>query len=451
MTKELKSIYFLGTGGIGMSAIARYFHRQGIAVAGYDKTPSPLTDELIAEGIQIHFEEDITQIPKDLSLVVYTPAIPDTNKEYVYLQTSGIPFMKRSQVLGMITQGKTTYAIAGTHGKTTTTAITAHLLHESRNITAFMGGISLNFNSNLVDDQNSEIFIVEADEYDRSFLELFPDVGVITAMDPDHLDIYGDNSELIKSFNDFIGNFKPKGVLITKPKLLQQISVPVGTIKTYGTGDCRSDYMATNIRIENGRQHFDLISPEGIIENIVFGAAGLHNIENAVAASAMALLSGIGKEVVKERLASYSGVKRRFEYIIRNQDLIYIDDYAHHPQELNACIASARAMHPNRTICGIFQPHLYSRTRDFADEFAKSLDTLDHIILLDIYPAREEPIQGVSSAMLLEKIQNPHKILLKAEEVIPYLKTLDLQMLISMGAGDIDRMVNKIKKALDNE
>ncbi len=447
---DIKSIYFLGIGGIGMSALARYFHRQGIFVSGYDKTPSPLTDELIAEGISVHFEDDISQIPDSLSMAIYTPAVPKGNKEYEFLQKSRTPFLKRSQLLGLLTHGKTTFAIAGTHGKTSTTAMTAHILHGEKKIIAFIGGIASNYNSNLIYDNNPEIILVEADEYDRSFLTLHPDIAVITAMDADHLDVYGNNNGLIESFNDFANNIKKGGTLITKNSLVKNIHTKAN-IKTYGLEPGISDYYATNIHIKNEKQYFDIVTPNGIIENISFEAGGLHNVENAVAATAIADIANVNHQTIKKQLESYKGVKRRFEYIIRRENCIYIDDYAHHPQEIKACIASAKMMHPGKKICGIFQPHLYSRTRDFADEFARSLEELDHVILLDIYPARELPIEGVSSKMLLKKINKTEKILVNKEQLLQYLEIIKPEVLITMGAGDIDRLVKDIKKVFDHE
>jgi len=439
-----KNIYFLGIGGIGMSALARYFHRQGYVVCGYDKTPSPLTDKLLEEGIQIHFEENCSLIPENLSMAIYTPAIPKDNAEYQFLEKSGILFLKRSQLLGLITKNKTTFAIAGTHGKTSTAAIAAHILHKEKMMTAFIGGITANYNSNLIYDKFSDIMLVEADEYDRSFLTLYPDIAVITSIDSDHLDIYGNNMSMIASFNDFANNIKKGGTLITKKSLLEYIQTEAN-IKTYGIKSKESDYYATNIYIKNGKQYFDIVTPNGTIEKISFISEGLHNIENAVAAVAIADLAEMNHQTIKEQLASYKGVKRRFEYIIRRKKFVYIDDYAHHPQEIKACVASAKMMHPNKKICGVFQPHLYSRTRDFADDFAKSLEELDHIILLDIYPARELPIEGVTSEMLLKKINKSEKILLEKEQIIPYLKTIKPEVLITMGAGDIDRLVSEIK------
>jgi UDP-N-acetylmuramate--alanine ligase len=450
VTIEINTVYMLGIGGIGMSALARYFTKKEVAVYGYDKTPSPLTDELIAEGIQIHFEEDISKIPDDLSMVIYTPAIPKDNREYMFFKKKRIPLLKRSEVLGLLTQNKITCSIAGTHGKTSTTAIAAHLLSKDKKITAFIGGIALNFNSNLVYDKDEDMMLVEADEYDRSFLELYSDVAVITSMDADHLDIYKDKSKLIRSYNEFAYNIKEDGILIVKKTLLNDIQTKA-KIKTYAIDDDSADYYAKNIHIVDGKQYFDIVTPNGVINHISFGVGGIHNVENAVAATAVADLLNVKHKTIREQLASYKGVKRRFEYIIRQDDCIYIDDYAHHPQEIKACIASARMLYPDKKICGVFQPHLYSRTRDFADEFAKSLEELDHIVLLDIYPARELPIEGVSSQMILDKINKPEKILLHGKQLLQYLDVLKPELLITMGAGDIDRMVNDIKKTLDHE
>ena len=445
----MTNIYFLGIGGIGMSALARYFHKQGYAVFGYDKTPSPLTDKLISEGIQIHFEDDISLIPKELSMAVYTPAIPKENAEYQFLEKSGILFLKRSQLLGLLTKDKTTFAVAGTHGKTSTTATAAHILHKEKMLTAFIGGISTNCNSNLIYNKFSEIILVEADEYDRSFLTLSPDIAVVTAIDADHLEVYKDKKGLVKSFNDFVGNIKKGGTLITKKPFLEHIHTEAN-VRTYDIKSEESDYYAKNIHIKNGKQYFDIVTPQGTIDKIPLAVGGLHNIENTVAAAAIADIAGVSHQTIKHQLTSYKGVKRRFEYIVRTKHRIYIDDYAHHPQEIEACIASAKMLHPNKKICGIFQPHLYTRTRDFADEFAKSLEKLDHIILLDIYPARELPIEGVSSELLLNKINKSEKIVLKKEQLIDYLKIINPELLITMGAGDIDRLVGEIKKMVEN-
>lgn len=442
---KLKSIYFLGIGGIGMSALARYFHRRGVKVTGYDKTPSPLTDMLINEGIDIHFEDNPCLIPNDISLAVITPAIPKNMQELTFLQQKKIQILKRAQLLGLICKNKHTYAIAGTHGKTSTTAILAHILQGNKPITAFIGGIACNYNSNNIDDIFSDTIVVEADEYDRSFLNLFPNIAVITSMDADHLDIYGDEKALANSFNDFANQINKDGYLITKPYLLEKIKPSCKTI-TYGLNDISCNYYAKNITIKNGVQYFDIQCIDKEIKQIAFQVAGLHNIENAIAAVAVADLINIDTTIIKQQLSTFSGVKRRFEYIIKRDDFVYIDDYAHHPKEIDACIASAKKMHPNKQICGIFQPHLFTRTRDFADEFARSLSCLDTVILLEIYPAREKPIEGIDAQFLLNKITCKNKLILSKSDLVDYLFKHQPEILITMGAGDIDRLVDKIKE-----
>lgn len=444
---EVRSIYFLGIGGIGMSALARYFNRQGVAVYGYDKTPSAITDELISEGISINFEDNPELIPEGLSMAVYTPAIPKDNNQFMAFENLRVPFLKRSQLLGQICRNKTTFAVAGTHGKTSTLACASHIINQHRKITAFIGGIAVNYNSNLIYNEDQQLFLVEADEYDRSFLNLYPDVAIITAMDADHLDIYGTGRGMVKSFNDFANNIREGGVLITKKILLNSI-FPHVNITTYGMSG--ADYYPINIRFEDEKQYFDIVTPTSIIEEVCLYVGGLHNIENAIAAVAMAEIAGVSHEDIKEQLLSYRGVKRRFEYIIRRDDFVFIDDYAHHPKEIKACISSAKKLHPDKKICGIFQPHLYSRTRDFADEFAKSLEELDQIILLDIYPARESPIEGVTSQTIFNKVNNSKKMLLQKEELAGFFEKNKPEVLITMGAGDIDRLVEDIKKIFEH-
>jgi len=443
---HINNIYFLGIGGIGMSALARYFKEKGCMVSGYDKTPSSLTDKLLIEGIDVHFDENIALLPEALDLVVYTPAIPSSNIEFQYIKEKGIPMMKRSEVLGKIAADKFTIAIAGSHGKTSITAISSLLLSENYRLLSFIGGIALNFNSNFIYNVNAEMMIVEADEYDRSFLHLHPDIAILSSMDADHLDIYTSAESMDKGFNDFVNNIKPNGCLITKRELLPRLQTNC-KIYTYSLTDKKCDFYASKIDILNEQYVFSIHTPQGDIENIQFQAAGLHNIENAIAAAAFADIKGVPHQIIKQQLSKYKGVKRRFEYIIRRNDLIYIDDYAHHPNELKAAIHSIKALHPNRKLCGIFQPHLFTRTRDFANEFAKSLELLDHIILLEIYPARELPIEGVNAQMLLDKIKNKHKIIQTKENLIPYLKSIHPELVVSFGAGDIDRLVNNIKMA----
>ncbi|MCL2130891.1 MAG: UDP-N-acetylmuramate--L-alanine ligase [Lentimicrobiaceae bacterium] len=443
----MQKVYFLGIGGIGMSALARYYRKRGAEVYGYDRTQSPLTEELESEGIHIHYEERVPPLESGkVDLCIYTPAIPKTNREFLYFEQSGIPFIKRSQALGMIANDKICFAVAGTHGKTSITSILAHIFHENRPITAFIGGISNNYNTNFIDNEKAYTVIVEADEFDRSFLSLEPDFAVITAIDADHLDIYGNKQQLQKSFNEFASRINPAGFLVTKPQLARTIAARC-KVKTYSLNNPQTDYHIKKLRIGDKKLCFDLVTPHIIIKDILFEKIGLHNLENAVAAAAICDLEGIGHTTIKRQLESYKGVKRRFEYIIQREDFIYIDDYAHHPQEITACVKSIRTMYPNKKLCGVFQPHLFSRTRDFADDFARSLELLDTVVLLDIYPARELPIEGVDSQMLLDKIKKTEKILVNKENLIANLKNINPEILVTMGAGDIDRLVDKIKNA----
>ena len=452
---NIHSVYFLGIGGIGMSALARYFKAKGKHVSGYDKTPTSLTNELIAEGIDVHFEDNIDIInPKILNskselLVVYTPAVPKEHKEYCYFIENGFTIKKRSEVLGLITKQHFTVAVAGTHGKTTTSSIVAHILkHSGIDCTAFLGGITQNYHTNLLLSDKSNIIVVEADEYDRSFLTLYPDIAIITSVDPDHLDIYGDKKHLEESFNLFAKQVKPNGKLIAKKGLALEDEITKKSL-SYSVVST-ADFHASNIRVEEGSFIFDLESKIENIEAITFNVPGRHNVENAVAAAAAAQLIGVEGNEIKNALNSFKGVKRRFEYQVNSKDLIYIDDYAHHPEELKACINAVRELYPGKKITGVFQPHLYSRTRDFADGFAGSLDLLDECILLDIYPARELPIEGVSSQMLLKKMHIQNKILLQKNELVKDIKNRELEVLLTLGAGDIDQLVEPIKKALKN-
>ncbi|MFH4967683.1 UDP-N-acetylmuramate--L-alanine ligase [Gaetbulibacter sp. M240] len=442
----IHKVYFVGIGGIGMSALARYFHEKGMRVAGYDKTPSAITEGLINLGIEIHFEDNLNLVDKAFleiknTLIVYTPAIPKHHAELLYFQTHDFEVLKRSEVLGIITKNTYCFAVAGTHGKTTTTSILAHLLAECDvPVTAFLGGISENYNSNLI-LKGTEVSVVEADEFDRSFLRLSPDVACITSMDADHLDIYGDPSELIKSFEDFSKKLKPNGVLFVKSGL------SIHGI-TYGIED-DSDYTIQNIRINKGTYVFDVKTPETVLKNIEFSLPGRHNLSNALIALAMAVIYGCPYQQLAKALASFKGVKRRFTYQIKTNDLVYIDDYAHHPQEINAVHQAVREMYPNQKVLAIFQPHLYSRTRDFADEFAKSLSQFDAVILLDIYPAREVPIEGVTSQWLLDKIENKNKQLVDKKDLIRVVKNRPETVIITIGAGDIGEEVDHLKKELE--
>ncbi|MCF7567627.1 UDP-N-acetylmuramate--L-alanine ligase [Sabulilitoribacter arenilitoris] len=442
---KIHNIYLIGIGGIGMSALARYFNINNKKVSGYDKTKTSITNELIALGVDIHFEDSIEKIdvnflnPKN-TLVVYTPAIPEGHTEFNYFKANGFQVLKRSKVLGLITENTFCLAVAGTHGKTTTTSILGHLLYECGvELTAFLGGISENYNSNLI-LKGTKVSVVEADEFDRSFLTLSPDLACITSMDADHLDIYGQASELINSFKEFSKKIKPNGKLFVKNGL------PLKGI-TYGIED-NSDYTIQNIKIENGTYIFDVKTPKTVLENLQFNLPGRHNLLNALIALAMAVEYGCSNQQLANALTSYKGVRRRFTYHIKTDDLVFIDDYAHHPEEINAVHQAVREMYPDKNVLAIFQPHLYTRTRDFIDDFAKSLSEFDQIILLDIYPARELPIEGVTSSWLLEKINNQNKQLISKSEIVSKILKSDAQVVLTIGAGDIGEEVKHIKKGL---
>ncbi|WP_179004885.1 UDP-N-acetylmuramate--L-alanine ligase [Winogradskyella forsetii] len=438
------SIYFIGIGGIGMSALARYFVANGKQVAGYDKTPTEITNSLEDLGIAIHFEDDIKNVSEtflnpEKTLVVYTPAIPKNHAEFNYFKDNNFKVSKRSTVLGEITKQTVCLAVAGTHGKTTTTSILGHLLNVCGvPVTAFLGGISENYNSNLIIN-GTEVTVVEADEFDRSFLTLSPDLACITSMDADHLDIYGNADELIKTFKDFSECIKPNGKLFVKNGL------PLKGI-TYGIED-DSDYSAQNISIENGSYVFDINTPNGIHKNFKFSLPGRHNLSNAIVALAMAVEYGCSYEALAKGLESYKGVKRRFTYQIKTEDFVFIDDYAHHPEEINAVHQAVREMYPDKKVLAIFQPHLFSRTKDFVDGFAESLSKFDELLLLEIYPARELPIEGVTSKWLLHKIQNSNKKVIEKSEIIDEIRKSKAQIVLTIGAGDIGAEVKPIKEA----
>lgn len=451
--QQYRQVYFLGIGGIGMSALARYFHAYGLETAGYDKTSTTLTDELRAEGMAIHFNDDTAAIPpafmdnsrKDETLVVLTPAIPRDHSELKYFTSKGYTILKRSQVLGLITEGQKTFAVAGTHGKTTTSSILAHILKDCGvNVTAFLGGIAVNYQSNFIQGEpNAEkhVIVVEADEFDRSFLTLYPQKAIITSMDPDHLDIYGNAGEMRTSYRQFAAQVQK--TLVVKEGL--DIKVPHKKILHYSIGG-DTPYKATKVRVINGRYQFDLVTPGYIMEGLTMGLPGRHNIENAVAASAIALESGINPSSLSDALESYRGVQRRFEVRINTQDIVYIDDYAHHPAELEAAILSARELFPGRKLTGIFQPHLYSRTRDFADGFAESLDLLDELFMLEIYPARELPIEGITARTILDKMKLENKWLVTPEDVIASFRKQSPDVVMTLGAGDIDRLAEPLTR-----
>lgn len=448
--ENYRNIYFVGIGGIGMSALARYFHTMGKNVFGYDRTTTKLTAELIAEGIGITFEDDLDTIPdkfmsKEDTLIVFTPAIPKDHQQLSYFRLNNFSILKRSQVLGLLSDDLNGIGIAGTHGKTTVSTITAHIFHTSAlGCNAFLGGISRNYQSNLLLSKDSSWVILEADEFDRSFLQLHPKLALITSMDADHLDIYGDKSELEKSFYEYVSQIKQGGTLVYKKDL--KINVEGVNHYTYSLNDS-ADFYADNIKLVEGFYQFDLIHPNGKFEKLHFSYPGKINVENAIAASSIAILAGVKENEIRSALSSFKGVRRRFDYQIRKDELVFIDDYAHHPKELSESISSVREIYPNKKITGIFQPHLFSRTKDFADGFAQSLSLLDEVILLDIYPARELPIPGVDSNLILQKISVP-ACLCKKEELIDLLKSKELEVLLTLGAGDIDKLVEPIKNML---
>jgi len=429
-----------------MSALARYFLSKGYQVHGYDRTLTSLTTNLANEGMIIHYQENPELIPAETGLVIYTPAIPSTNLELQYLQKSGVRMMKRAEVLGMLSSEYQTIACAGTHGKTTTSSMVAYLMQQSHvGCQAFLGGISRNFESNLLISETSPFMVVEADEYDRSFLHLHPFIAIITSIDSDHLDIYNNLGAVHEAFSSFTGNIVSEGSLIIKNGLDLPLQTPDGChVYRYAVND-EADYYASNLSLKNNLYHFDFNYPNGKINNLVLGIPGLYNVENAVAAMAAAILAGVTPEELSQGLASFKGVKRRFDIRLNEPQMIYIDDYAHHPEEIKACISSVRAMFPDRKLTGIFQPHLFSRTRDFATEFAESLSTLDEVLILPIYPARELPIPGIDSQMLLSLMNHTNKHLVQKSEIPEYFNRKQTEVLITMGAGDIDTLVEPIE------
>jgi UDP-N-acetylmuramate--alanine ligase len=449
--RNIQRIYLIGIGGIGMSGLARYFSHLGCMVCGYDKTETPLTDALKQEGMDVIFTDDAALIPAEFgepnegTLIIFTPAIPKDSAILNHFKVAGFELFKRSQVLGIISESLFTVAVAGTHGKTTTSSLIAHVLTEAgKDCSAFLGGIATNYNSNVLYG-NSNIVVVEADEYDRSFLTLQPDIAVITSMDADHLDIYGSHEQLTESFQLFASQIKAGGKLIAKQGL------PLAhTFTSYTINTEAADAIAHNIRVQEGSFYFDFENGDVNINDIEMGIPGMHNIENAVAAIQVALYMNVEADAIKAALASFQGVKRRFEYVVRNEHNVYIDDYAHHPEELKACIASVKKLYPNHKLTTIFQPHLYSRTRDFADGFAEALDMTDELLMLDIYPARELPIEGVDAHTILSRMKLQDKRLLSKQEVIKYVQAQQPQLLLTVGAGDIDQIVNPLKQALQH-
>ena len=454
---SIKSVYFIGAGGIGMSALVRYFLSKGKKVAGYDRTQSELTDKLIEEGAEIHYEENVSLIPegckdKENTLVIYTPAIPLTHKEFVYFKENGFEILKRAQVLGMITKTEKGLCVAGTHGKTTTSTLTAHLLHQSHiGCNAFLGGISKNYKTNLLLSETSEYVVIEADEFDRSFHWLTPFATVITATDSDHLDIYGTREAYLESFNKYTSLIRPDGYLIVKKGIDLSPLVQNG-VKTYSYGISEGDFKAENIRIGNGEIIFDYISPLGNIKDIKLGVPVYVNIENGIAAMALAQIAGVSNEEIKNAMPTFGGVDRRFDFKIKEDNLVFLSDYAHHPAEIKQSISSIKALYPDKKVTAVFQPHLYTRTRDFYKEFAESLSLADEVILLDIYPARELPIDGVTSKLIYDNIvAGKTKSLCSKEELLDLLEKKNIEVLITLGAGDIDNMVPQIYNILKSK
>lgn len=433
-----------------MSALARYFKSHGINVSGYDRTPTSLTEALQNEGIYVHFTDDISKIPQNIDLVIYTPAIPKDLNELTYLQKLAIPIKKRAEILGLITREKTTIAVAGTHGKTTVSSMTAHILnHSEAGCNALLGGVAKNYRSNVILNNDSDFMVVEADEYDKSFLQLHPDFAVITAMDADHLDIYDNFNNLKETFNQFIKGMNKNGKLLIKATLADKFSIHEESLETFSYSlEGLANYYADEITLTEGLYHFNLVTPVGRIHNLILGMPGLINVENAIAASAISLLAGVKGEEIRKSLKIFSGIQRRFDYQINSPGLVFIDDYAHHPEEITRFLHSVRKLYPNKKILGIFQPHLYSRTRDFATEFAYSLELLDEIILLPIYPAREKPIVGVESEIILDQIISKRKSIVTKENLLAEIGERSFDILLTIGAGDIDKLVEPIKKQL---
>ena len=460
-----KHIYLIGVGGIGMSALARYFNAKGKQVCGYDKVQSKLCKELESEGIEIHYTDGVEHIPQSLKdatyneiLVIYTPAISADNPEINYFNEKGFKLYKRAEVLGMISRQSFTIAVAGTHGKTTTSAILAHVLKQAgKQSTAFLGGISKNYNTNLLLAEKGNILIVEADEYDRSFLQLEPDIAIITSVDADHFDIYENIADLHKTFKQFASQIKQKGVLLVEKSISIDFPTPEDGAKLSYSASSKADYFAENIKVKEGKMLFDMtaldIMPGMTYEkkqaDLEFILPGVHNVSNAVAAAAVACYLGLSCEDVAKGLSTFEGINRRFDIHINTEKLAYVDDYAHHPEEVSSTIKAARQLFPEREITVVFQPHLFSRTQDFAQEFADSLSLADQLVLLDIYPAREEPIEGVNAKMLLDLCANKKKETCSKEQLLKVLKDENLDVLLTLGAGDIGTLVEPIKHILN--
>ncbi len=454
---SIKSVYFIGAGGIGMSAIVRYFLSKGKNIAGYDSTQSNLTEKLIEEGADIHYEDNPSIIPhtfkdKENTLVIYTPAIPKSHKELIFFQENGFEIQKRAQVLGMITKTEKGLCVAGTHGKTTTSTMTAHLLHQSEiGCNAFLGGISKNYKTNLLLSEKSDYVVIEADEFDRSFHWLTPFATVITSTDSDHLDIYGTREAYLESFRKYTSLVRPDGCLIVKNGIELNINVQNG-VKVYSYGINEGDFHADNIRIGNGEIVFDFISPICNINNIQLGVPVYVNIENGIAAMALAQIAGVKSEEIKKAMPTFGGVDRRFDFKIKDKNHVFLSDYAHHPAEIKQSISSIKMLYPEKKITVAFQPHLFTRTRDFYKDFAESLSVADEILLLDIYPARELPIEGVSSKLIFDNIkESVDKRMCKKDELLNIIKEENIEVLITLGAGDIDNLVPQIYDIINNK
>lgn len=452
---DIKSVYFVGAGGIGMSAIARYFIHRGLVVAGYDKTPSALTAQLEKEGMLIHYEENVDEIPhackkQDSTLVIYTPAIPQSHKELTYFRENNFTVEKRAQVLGLLTRSHKGLCVAGTHGKTTTSTMCAHIMHQSSiDCNAFLGGISKNYGTNYILSEKSDFVVIEADEFDRSFHWLRPWMSVITSTDPDHLDIYGTKEAYLESFRHYTTLIQPGGALIIHKGLEMKAEVQEG-VRVYEYSLDSGDFHAENIKIENGEITFDFISPVESIKGVQLGQPVPINIENGIAAMAMAQLNGCTAEELKYGISTYRGVDRRFDFKIKTDKLVFMSDYAHHPKEIYQSARSIRELYKDKKITAIFQPHLYTRTRDFYKDFAESLSLLDNVVLCDIYPAREEPIPGVTSKLIYDNLrEGVEKVMIKKEEVVDYVKNHDFEVLVILGAGDLDNYVPQIESVLE--
>lgn len=458
--EQYHNIYFLGIGGIGMSALARWFLKKGLKVSGYDRTSTTLTSELEREGMMIHFEDGTQFIPKEVldqkekTLVIFTPAIPKDHKEHNFLKERGYTIMKRSEVLGLISKDYITVAVAGTHGKTTTSSMVSHILKTAgKDMVGFLGGITTNYGSNLVmhgEVTKDTIAVAEADEFDRSFLRLFPKIAIVTSADADHLDIYGDHNSLITSFKDFIKQITPGGYLVIHESIAELLADEVNHVSKNIYSMSRGQFFAGNITAKSGFFEFDLHG-FGKVEHVRLGVPGFHNIENAIAASVAASHCGVDVPTIKKALESFSGVKRRFEFVVKTKKIVYVDDYAHHPTEIEAFLRSMKSMYSGRKLTVIFQPHLFSRTRDFAEGFSKSLSLADELLLMDIYPARELPIPGVDSDMIFQKITSRVKMRCNKQDLMQKLEAMDIEVLATVGAGDIDTFVQPIHKMLQRK